>query len=225
MTDNSYASPWQPIEMNGQDPHVRPNYYAFAAMAQILGSGNGTTQVAPLNVSGISTSYTPYVRAYAIYTKGNLSGVAIINGMTTNATDTDQQSLTVQISLPDFKGKTLFISALTADGADSTDGTTWNGISYGTSNGKSSGSSSFAVVPVDSDGSASISVRDSQAVVANIDYALGTRAVVMPSSGTQTSAKKSAALSTYGGAQTALFAGGLTTLLAFATSVVLGWFI
>ena len=224
MTDDSYASPWQPIPKDDQDPHVRPNYYAFAAMAQILGSGNGTTQIAALPLSGISSDYTPYVRAYSIYTKGSLSGVVVINGKTSNASETDKQSLTIQISLPDYVGRSVFLSALTADGADSTEGMTWNGISFGSTDGKSSGTSSFAVIQVDNGGSATFSLRDSQAMVANIDYALGTRSAALPTANSPTgnsptgAGKKSAALPTHAGAKTATFAGGLMTAIALATS-------
>ena len=36
MTDNSNASAWQPNPYYGNQPFIRPSYYGFAAMAQLI---------------------------------------------------------------------------------------------------------------------------------------------------------------------------------------------
>jgi hypothetical protein len=219
MTDNSYASPWQPIPLDSQAPYVRPSYYGFAAMAQIVGSGNGTTQIAALPLSGISSSYAPYVRAYSVYTNGALSGVVVINGMTSNSSESNKESLTVSVSFPNSQGKTLYLSSLTAAGADALDGATWNGISYSDSDGTPSTSGSVQTVQIGDDGSATFSVRDSEAIVANVDYVLGSHPVVLPSSPGARTTRKSAAVTATGGATTAVITGGITSAISLATSV------
>jgi hypothetical protein len=202
--------------MNGQNPHVRPSYAAFAAMAQIVGSGNGTTQIAALTLNGLSSNYVNYVRGYTIYTQGALSGVVIINGMTANSSVSNKGSLSVTVNFPGSSGHTVYVSQLTADGAEVTSGATFNGISYETSNGKPSGSASVQTVQVGSDGNAVITVRDSQAVVANLDYALGSHTATVPNA----PKAKSSAVATLGcGAQTAALTATLTTALALASSL------
>lgn len=170
MTDNSYAAPWQPIYNNGEAANVRPSYYALAAMAQLLGSGNGTTRLAPL------ATQNSYVRAYAAYANDDLSSLVIINAQQVNASATDKGSIDFAISLPDLKGQTLFLSYLSAAGADTTQNVTWNGISF---ESDSVGTASTAqdqsgqTVVLDSNGAGTITVRDSQAVIANLGARLG----------------------------------------------------
>jgi hypothetical protein len=226
MTDDSYASPWQPIPFDGQDAHVRPSYYGFAAMAQIVGSGNGTTQIAALSLSGIASSYAPYVRAYSVYTKGALSALVVINGMPSNSSESDKQSLTLSVSFPSSQGKSLYLSFLTAAGADALNGTTWNGISYSDSDGTPSASTSAQSIQINDDGGATFSVRNSEAVVANVGYALGSHAVILhkpsppaPAPPSARPTQKSAAVGAGGGATKAVIAGGITSGIAFATSV------
>ncbi|KAE9987920.1 hypothetical protein EG327_003606 [Venturia inaequalis] len=220
MTDNSYAAAWQPGQFDEQGPHVRPSYYAFAAMAQLLGAGNGTTQIAAVTPTNIPSNYANYVRTYAAYTNSELSAVVLINSMTSNAAVTSKGSVTFSLSFPNAKGGTLYISTLTADGGDSTTGTTWNGISFGSSDGTATtANSAVQTVPIGDDGSASVTVRDSQAVIANVGFLLGSRAVKSGTASGSGSSKKSGSSSTVSSSATsAAITSVLTTAVAVATS-------
>lgn len=221
MTDNSYAAAWQPIEINGQGPHVRPSYYAFAAVAQLLGSGNGTTQIAAVTPTNIPSNYVDYVRTYAAYTNSELSAVVLINSMTSNAAVTSKGSVTFSLSFPNAKGETLYISTLTAAGGDSTTGTTWNGISFESSSDGTPTTANTAVqtVTIGNDGSASVTVRDSQAVIANVGFLLGSRAVKAGTASSGTNSKKSGSSSSASSSATnAAITSAVTTAVTMATS-------
>lgn len=238
MTDNSFAAPWQPTDRDRVPKYVRPSYYAFAAMAQLIGSGNGTTQVAPLLPLPLPPpaplpmppAYKSNVRMYAAYggAGGGLTSITIINARPVNASETNKPSLAVSLSLPvvaaaassssssSFKGQTLYLSYLTADGADATNGTVWNGLQYSNNDGTplpvatadtaaAAGQQPETVV-VGDDGTAIINVRDSQAVIAYIGARLGSNQVIfngsVPQAGGsgQPPARTSAASSTMTGA-------------------------
>ena len=175
MTDNSNASAWQPIDYYGQGPHVRPNYYAFAAFDQIIG-GTCQARVGGYVLPDLPEGYDGRIAAYSVYQDETLQSIVLINGMVANATTTDPQTVTVVLSLPtSFAGQTLYLSYLTAPGADSKTGTTWNGISY-EENGDGTPTrvnSTIETVQIGNDGSANVPVRDSQAVVANIGSVVG----------------------------------------------------
>lgn len=207
MTDNSYSSPWQPIFINGEAANVRPSYYAMAAMAQLIGSGNGTTRLAPL------ATENSYVRAYAGYANDDLSSLVIINAQQVNTSATDKGSIDFQISLPDYSGQTLFLSYLSAGGADAVSNVTWNGLSF---EGDSIGSVSTAqdqsgqTVALDNNGAATITVRDSEAVIAHLGARLGSLPVTVSnstssgsgSSGPGSGSSKTSSASTSGAAST-----------------------
>ncbi|TID21304.1 glycoside hydrolase family 79 protein [Venturia nashicola] len=222
MTDNSYASAWQPGELNGQGPHIRPSYYAFAAMAQLLGAGNGTTQIAAVTPNNIPSNYADYVRTYAAYTNGELSAVVLINSMNSREEVTSKGSVTFKLSFPNAKGETLYISTLTAAGGDSVTGTTWNGLSFQDSGDGTASVSNSAVqtVVIGNDGSASVTVRDSQAVIANVGFLLGSRAVKAgtASSGTSNSKKSGSSGPTSNSATSVAITSVFTTAAAMATS-------
>lgn len=213
MTDNSYASPWMPVTRTGYQIGVRPTYYSFAAMTQIVGSGNGTTQIAALTPSGLSGDYTNYVRSYGVYTGSELSAVAIINAKPANATVQQKPGLTFRLTgLP--AGATLYLSTLENGGSDSLAGTTWNGISFeDNSDGTpKTVNETIATLTVSNSGEASVYVRDSQAVVANLEFQLGTRAVQTTGGTSGTTVRRpSAAPSTTGqGAKSAVLLSFLT---------------
>ena len=189
MTDNSFAAPWQPGKMNNMGPHIRPSYYAFAAFAQLLGS-NGTTQISALSLD----SKRSFVRAYAAYSDETLSSLILINSVQANASATSKPNLTVSVSLPDYAGQTLYLSYLTADGADSLSNTTWNGISFeqdsvGTPSG---GDQDPQGVTIGTDGVATINVRNSEAVIARLGLPIGSDSVASPDPSTSSSAGSTA---------------------------------
>ncbi len=173
MTDNSNASAWQPIPYNGNQPFIRPNYYAFAAMAQLIGRGC-STQVIGIPIQTFPSRYQDRIGVYTTYQEGKLAALVFINTVVANASGS-KGSLTIDLSLLDFSGQTLHLSYLTADGADSTQGTTWNGISYDKSGDGSPTivNSDTKNVTIGGDGRVSVDVRDSQAVVANIGSVVG----------------------------------------------------
>ncbi|KIW06869.1 uncharacterized protein PV09_02545 [Verruconis gallopava] len=212
MTDNSYAAAWMPISRPNSPTGVRPSYYAFAAMAQLIGSGNGTTQIAAVTPSGLPSEYTTYVRSYAAYTGSSLSAVVIINGMQANISTTNKGGVTFELkNLP--AGQELYISELTADGADATAGTTWNGISFEDSDNGTpkTVNKTISTITISNSGTASVYVRDSQAVIANIGFQLGTRDVTVAGGTSPSTKKPSLATSTGQGAKNAVLLALLIT--------------
>jgi hypothetical protein len=206
MTDNSYASPWQPIFMNGEAANVRPSYYAMAAMAQLIGAGNGTTRLASL------ATQNSYVRAYAAYAHDDLASLVIINANQANASDTDKPSIDFTISLPDLSGQTLYLSYLSADGADTIHNVTWNGLSF---ESDSVGSATTAqdqsgqTIVLDGSGAATITVRDSEAVIAHFGNRLGSVPVKVDSTSSSGSGR-SGSSSTKGGQTSTASTSGAT---------------
>lgn len=175
MTDNSNASAWQPLEMYNRQPFVRPNYYGFAAFDQIIGP-SCQAQVAEYDIGAYPENYGGRLVAYSVYQAGELATIVVINSNQANVSLSSKPSVTVDLSLPSsLAGKVLHLAYLTNDGADATAGTTWNGISFEQSgNGTPTQvDNTDQTVTVGSDGSVSFTVRDSQAVVANIGSRVG----------------------------------------------------
>ncbi|KAL9618528.1 MAG: hypothetical protein Q9160_006784 [Pyrenula sp. 1 TL-2023] len=179
MTDNSNASAWQPIQMYDQKPHVRPSYYAFAAMAQLIGAGGDgcDTSVAALPApQGLPSEYENRLNAYATYrSNGGLAAITLINTRlpsSSSSPSTTNIRLSVGSSL---SGTNFTLSRLTGPSADAKDNTTWNGISYEqTSDGKSKTvSDASEVVTVSNDGTLVVPLRDSEAVVVNKGAKIG----------------------------------------------------
>lgn len=176
MTAGSYTAAWQPITLDGVAPYPRPLYYGHAAFNQIIGP-TCTAQVSRYSLSSVPTGYDSYLRAYSIYQAGSLATIAVINAKMANVSESDKANLTVTISLPtSLAGKTVHLAYLTNDGVDAQYNSTWNGISYEESGDGSPTqvSDDDETVTVGSDGSLSINVRDSQAVIANIGSKVGT---------------------------------------------------
>merc|ERR1711881_297734 len=166
---------------------------------------------------GLSGDYTNYVRSYSIYTGQEIAAIVVVNSKQANESTANKGGLTFRLTqLP--AGETLHLSYLTAAGADSLDGTTWNGISYegGSNDGNPrTVNETIATVTVGSNGEASVYVRDSQAVVDNIGFQLGTQDVTVAGGTSGTTRRPSAASPTTGqGAKSAV-------LLSFLTMAVL----
>jgi hypothetical protein len=215
MTDNSNASAWQPTPMYGHaTSFVRPQYYAHAAVAQIIGNGNGTTQISSIKTSNVGAAYDGRIRAYAAYANDNLQSLTLINAKQANASSS-AGTFTFNLNFgASNANKDVYISYLTAPGADSQTGVTWNGMTYDDVTGQSSVvDSTVTMTTTDGSGKISVPVRDSQAVVANLGNQLGVNAVIKPD-GTQ-SKKSSAASAAIRGSGLAVAGGLLTMLLAF----------
>ncbi|KAJ9605059.1 hypothetical protein H2200_010449 [Cladophialophora chaetospira] len=175
MTDNSNASAWQPIEYYGNQPFVRPNYYAFAAFAQLIGP-TCQAQVGGYVLPDLSATYGGRVAAYSVYQAGTLASVVLINSNPANVSLANKPSLTIDLSLPTrFAGQDLYLHYLTNDGADAKHGTTWNGVSYEESGDGTPTlvNDTLTSITIGNDGSARVVVRDSQAVIANIGSPIG----------------------------------------------------
>lgn len=144
-------------------------------MTQIIGKGCAT-QVTPLIVTGQPPTYNNRIVGYTAYHKGRLGAIILINTVIANVSETSKNSLTIELFLPNFAGKTLYLSYLTAAGADAKHGTTWNGTSYEHSGDGTPTKVDNAVLTavVASNGAARLTLRDSQAVVANIGSYVGT---------------------------------------------------
>ncbi|KAG9203971.1 hypothetical protein G6514_002132 [Epicoccum nigrum] len=216
MTDNSNASAWQPIELYGRAPFVRTLYYAHAAMASIVGNGNGTTQISSMSTQNVGASYDGRIRAYSMYAHDNLQAVIMLNGKQANESQADKGSFTFTVNFGSSNAnKDVYLSYLTADGADSQTGATWNGMTYNDVTGESSVvDSTVHKVTLDGSGKASIPVRDSQAVVANIGWQIGSTAVLK--SDGSTARKSNASPRTMPTSSTAIVAMITTTFVLMA---------
>ncbi|GKT90287.1 glycoside hydrolase family 79 protein [Colletotrichum tofieldiae] len=162
MTFDSNASAWQPTAMFGRD-------------RQTIGR-SCTARVAQAEISDYPSDHNEYIKAWSVYQGDSLASLVVLNGKVANVSEADKGSITVDVTLPtSLAGETLHLSYLTSDGADATSGTTWNGISFEQGNdGKlTQVSNEDVTVKVGSDGKASIPVRDSEAVVANIGGKVG----------------------------------------------------
>lgn len=215
MTDNSNASAWQPIPMYGSETSfVRPQYYAHAAVAQLIGNGNGTTQISSLRVSNVGSAYSGRIRAYTSYANNNLASIVMINSRPANSSVSDKPSFTFNLNLGSANAnKDVYLSYLTADGAESQKGVTWNGMSYDDITGHSTiVDDSENKITADGSGRISVPVRDSQAIIANIGSKLGVNLVLKPDP-TQ-SKKSSAAAATITGSGTAIWTAAAAMLLA-----------
>ncbi|KAK9426637.1 hypothetical protein SUNI508_00164 [Seiridium unicorne] len=178
MTDNSNASAWQPIDIYGRQPFVRPLYYSYAAFGQIIGP-TCTAQIAAVDLgTQIPTGYDGYVRAYAVYQAGTWESMALINAMPSNTSAKDKPSVTVRVNTStDLAGQKVHLSYLSNAGSDSTEGTTWNGLDFETSGDGTStdidDGLSGQTVQIADDGTVEFQVRDSQAVVAKLGHGAG----------------------------------------------------
>lgn len=223
MTDNSNASAWQPTVQYGNQPFIRPQYYAHVAMAQIIGNGNGTTQIAELPSNKIDSNYLGYIRAYSAYANEKLQAVVLINSKLANASDENKGSFVFELNLgSENANKDVYLSTLTADGGDSLSGTEFNGMTFSDIDGKMTIiDNTLNTVRTSGSGSVSISVRDSQAIVANIGWLLGSNAVltVNNTEGGGYKKKSSAGPTNTGSAYTAAWGGMFTTAFALASSL------
>lgn len=177
MLQDSYGAPFSPTQDSQAGQIVRPSYYAWAAMAQIIGAGC-KTQVASIDVDNTPSGYSNRIGAYAVYDGGSLQTLVAINSKTAyQSQGSGIPSQTFTFNAPNLAGKTFYLSVLTAAGADAKSGATWNGMSY-EQNGDGSSSKTnenIQQVKVGNDGSLTFSVRDSQIIVANLNSQIGTQ--------------------------------------------------
>ncbi|CAI6342204.1 unnamed protein product [Periconia digitata] len=210
MTDNSNASAWQPTDHYGEPAHVRPQYYAHAAVHQIIGNGNGTTQIGALDIGKVSSDYTGRIRAYSAYANGNIQSAVLINSKPGTS-----GSYTFNLNFgAENANKKIYLSYLTADSHTALSGTTWNGISFDDKTGKASiVDDSLSVQTLDGSGQVGIQVRDSQALVANLDWQLGSNEVIkQDGSATAGSRRKNSSASTTSTSTMAMLIGAVSMI-------------
>ena len=179
MTDNSNASAWQPIEMYGNQPFVRPNYYSFAAFDQIIGPTCQARVGGQVDFDQTG-DYKGRLAMYDIYQNDDLASVVLINSRPVNGSATNAPNMTFELAFDrSVGGETVHLAYLTNEGgANAKSGTTWNGISY-EENGDGTPKvvdSTEHTLTISSDGSLSVPVRDSSAVVVNLGGPVGQRA-------------------------------------------------
>lgn len=178
MTDNSNASAWQPTDaFYGNQPFVRPNYYAFAAFDQTIGP-TCQAQVGDYILTDQPEDYQGRSAVYSVYQDGTLASIVLINSHEANVSESNKASLTFELTLDQqFAGEDLYLALLTNDGADARYGTTFNGVSYEESGDgtATTADDQMRTVTVNDDGTVSIEVRDSQAIIANIGSPVGQR--------------------------------------------------
>jgi hypothetical protein len=152
---------------------------------------------------------------YSTYANNNLQSVVMINSMEVNSSEA-KNSYTFNLNLGSANAnKNVYLSYLTAPGAESQSEVTWNGMSYDDVTGNSTlVDDSENKFTLDGSGKLSVQVRDSQAVVANIGSKLGVNLVLKPDP-TQ-SKKSSAASSIMTGSQNAIYTTAVTIILALA---------
>lgn len=175
MTDNSNASAWQPINMYGNEPFVRPNYYSFVAFDQLIGP-TCQAQIGGYILHDAPDQYQGRSAAYSVYQDGTLASVVLINSNPANVSETDKPSLTFDLTLPtQFAGQDLYLAYLTNEGADAYHGTTFNGISYEESGDglPTRVNDTEHRVRINDDGTVSVVVRDTEAIIANIGSPIG----------------------------------------------------
>jgi Glycosyl hydrolase family 79 C-terminal beta domain len=178
MTDVGNQSMWQPIEVGGIDPWVRPVYYGHVVVDTLIGSANDTS-IAEIDVTTQELQdYAGEASAYVIYRSNTIYATVLINMKEFNSTDTEtsdtQLNFTVNIP-PAYAGNNLTVLKLSAPGADSFKQVTWAGLDYQTDSGLPSvaATNDTTFVTVSAGGQFSVLVRDTQAVVVLFNSSAG----------------------------------------------------
>jgi Glycosyl hydrolase family 79 C-terminal beta domain len=176
MTDVGNQSAWQPIDVGGIAPWVRPAYYGHIITSTLIGSNNDTT-IAEIDIrSQELQDYAGLASAYVVYRGNTIYAAVVINMKEFNQTDTEssQTQLNFTINVPPaYAGNSLTVFKLSAPGADSFKGVTWAGLNFQTDDGIpiSASTNDTTTTTVSIDGQLSIMIRDSQAAVVLFDTA------------------------------------------------------
>jgi hypothetical protein len=190
------------------------NFFLYAASLGISSVQMHITQISAIKTSP-GSGYQGRIRMYSTYANNNLQAVVMINSKESNSSEA-KNSYTFNLNLGSANAnKNVYLSYLTAPGAESQTEVTWNGMSYDDVTGNSTlVDDSENKFTLDGSGKLSVQVRDSQAVIANIGSKLGVNLVLKPDP-TQ-SKKSSAASSIMTGSQNAIYTTAVTIVLALA---------
>jgi hypothetical protein len=173
-TNYRYAS-WQPIQTNITTQGTKPPYYGNIVVAAMLGDVTGNaTRIANLPLQDEREA------AYAAYVGDELKRVLVLNlrqyNYTVNGTSSipnpvPRPSEQYTIQLPDGYNGTVGIQRLVANGSDAISGISWDGVSYNWELDEGRpvklGNVTVGETATASNGSVSVNVLDSSAVILN----------------------------------------------------------
>lgn len=165
QADGSPYSAWVPLTNSAGDVGTRAPYYGELAAATFLGD---SSKVVVQELS-LSSNETGVESAYAAYVQGDLVRLAILNMREYNSTAKEPRS-SQNYSFKVDRGTSWTIKTLAAPGSNVTTGVTFNGYAYeyntlGTGV-KVDGRATDQRVRADSNGTLSITVQDSEAIIA-----------------------------------------------------------
>lgn len=169
-TNYRYQS-WQPIETNITTKGTKPPYYGNVVVAAMLGDlTSGDVRIENVEVADETQA------AYLAYKGDSLQRFLVINmreyNYTVNGTSSvPRPSLDYQFPIPDGYNNTVGVQRLYANGSDAVSGITWDGWSYNWELDEGRpvllGNVTRGKTVTAVNGSVSVSVEDSTAVVVN----------------------------------------------------------
>ena len=178
MTDVGNQSAWQPITIGDIAPWVRPAYYGHIITSTLIGPNNDTT-IAEIDIrSQQLQDYAGRASSYVVYRGDRIYATVLINmkefNQSMTANETTALNFTIYIP-PEYAGNNLTVYKLSAPGADSFKQVTWAGIDFQTDDGLpiSAATNDTTFTTVSSEGTFSVLVRDTQAVVVVFDSSSG----------------------------------------------------
>ena len=170
MTDLGNQSAWQPITIGDIAPWVRPVYYGHIVTSTLIGPNNDTT-IAEIDIrSQQLQDYAGRVSSYVVYRGDTIYATVLINMKEFNQSMTANDSTAINFTInipPAYAGNNLTVFKLSAPGADSFKEVTWAGINFQTNDGlpTAGATNDTTFTTVSPEGTFSVLVRDSQAVV------------------------------------------------------------
>ena len=178
MTDVGNQSAWQPITIGDIAPWVRPAYYGHIITSTLIGPNNDTT-IAEIDIrSQQLQDYAGRASSYVVYRGDKIYATVLINlkefNQSMTANDSTALNFTVNVP-PAYAGNNLTVFKLSAPGADSFKEVTWAGINFQTDDGlpTAGATNDTTFTTVSSQGTFSVLVRDTQAVVVLFDSSSG----------------------------------------------------
>jgi hypothetical protein len=159
-------------------PHIQPQYYAAIVIDTLLGkSARSSTRIAEIPIGTTNTApgnsvAAQYVSGYAAYKHGILARAVFINLRAyLSSSTTPRGSFNLDVTVPHPEGqpkapRILRVRRLKIGHADDTQGLTFAGRSYETSDGRPSGTDTYADVPYGNP----IEISDTEALLVTFYY-------------------------------------------------------
>ncbi|TVY82848.1 Beta-glucuronidase [Lachnellula suecica] len=175
MGTNFRYQSWQPVETNITTKGTKPPYYGHVVVAAMLGDLTANdTSIANLPLEDEREA------AYAAYVNGALARVLVVNmrqynytvnGTSDVLTPVPRPSVNYTFQVPSGYNGTVGVQRLLANGSDAISGVSWDGWSYNweLDNGQPVrlGNVTMGEAAVVRNGSLSVAVLDSEAVILN----------------------------------------------------------